>query len=191
MTTNQEKRATNFPLEEILSSLYFKNTAACKDSTRYKWTAIPKIHRKSDQESCRRDLKSRTYHQGSSLMLPEAEKQLPGILQQHLNRAAVECSKTIPAQRLPASLKTQRKRSTPCSSFWGTICSCAIYLLFPFVDFLGTPSIFTTGHKQIRLLQNQVFSSSTLLRRLFHQMIPSLPSLLSSKGLKLPGPFML
>lgn len=60
MTTNQQKRCTNFPLGEIPSSLYFKNTAACRDSRGYKQTAIPKIPRKSDQESCRRGLKNRT-----------------------------------------------------------------------------------------------------------------------------------
>lgn len=133
------KRSTNFPLGEILSSSHFKNTAACEDSTGYQQTAIPKIHRKCDQKSRRSNLKSRTYHQVSSLMPAEAEKQLPRILKQHLSRAAVECSKTIPAQWLPASLNTQRKRSPQFSSFWGTICTCVIYLMFPFNDFLGTP----------------------------------------------------
>ena len=100
MTTNQEKKSTNFPLEEVLSSsLYFKNTAGGKDITGYKHTAIPKIYGKADQESFRRDQKSRAYHQVSSLTPAQPQNWLPGIQQQHLDRAAMECSETIHAQQ--------------------------------------------------------------------------------------------
>lgn len=186
MTTNQEKRCTNFPLGEILSSLYFKNTAACRDSRGYKQTAIPKIPRKSDQESCRRGLKNRTDHQVISLMPAQTEKQLPKILQQHLNKAAVECSNTMPAQ-LHSKLGEKDLVFIILRSYL-QLCNISSV---PVLWLSGNPSRFTTGHKQIRLLQNQAFSSSALLRWLFHQMVPdSLPSLLRFKGLELSGPFM-
>lgn len=35
--------------------------------------------------------------------------------------------------------KLRERKALKFSSFWGTICSCVIYLMFPFSDFLGTP----------------------------------------------------
>lgn len=129
-----------FPLGEILSSLYFKNTAACKDSTGHKQTAIPKIE---------------------SL----------------IRKTVGEIWRAEPTIRFHPSC-LQRQKSTFPEYYYS--------ILTELLWSAAIPSLLSDCQlhsKQIRLLHNQVFSSPTLLRQLFHQMIlDSKTRFLRSKG---------